>query len=1102
MARRRTLGPPALFDEVTVEMRQTKRGSRLVTKRTPVTLQPSTPTSVIPTTSGSQSARQVDHVPGPVDIPDYNEITFDETDIRAPRKGKSQNDFQREYLAVRDEYLHRQLALEAPPPHGLGSCGHPALWRCLTCNARPTFCQNCCRDTHLSHPLHRIEFWGGEYYRTAWLRQVGIQVHCGHGGSVCPQLRTYSDGLPSLDPSIAPPMPVSLPSLGGNVSDDIQDDEEVPYMVEDPDSDLEDEDADFYYGTRGGSFMPAVSDLPWVGDGPRRPAPSEKTAAYRNDRMVVVIDIEGVHELPFTFCACPNAARDDIQLLDLGYYPASVQQPKTVFTIRVLDDFLLSNKECKTAARNYYNKLRRTTNPAFPHMVPDRYKELLRVSRQWRNQQMRKTAGFGHRQDSIGPGDLAICCPACPQPDINLPEGWENDENQWKYTRSVVLDGNFSAQHRKMRKPEDDVAIADGHVFMVTDGPYKDHLKTATDIYDKSTCHDHRAVLTASMDRANLEATGIGAAACSRHGFFAPHACVDFQQGERQRNMDYVLHWIFAYLNGLRRILILYDIMCQYFVHLYTRFKKGPHLHMPSGLTILRGIGQFHVHGHIPQCFPRFSLNFIPGAGVQDGEIIETLWNKTNAVADSTRGMSAAHRREVIDDHMNDSNWMKLTRISAILTRKWRRACKEWQPATAALDELTAGSDPVKCAEWRREAEAADTARQDNPSVMDIYDVSATPLPTRKEVQVMLAQEELSDAADFPELLGAADWIATGLRIEETKLSVAYTARRVKATSGTQTRLSLVQQRQRLASAIAAFHKAGRKHIPGHLPGDGGDIEDDPTLLGAEWDGEQADNGEAVHDPPADRPETHPIGLPSTFGIDFLAQTDMLDLAKKERQLREGQLNDALQGIRTGIGYKSLLYRSKVRNASSYRAKLRSFDDVHIADEGVRKHVRVYQQARRAMERLFDPDDPADAVALERFKSRYKEIVKEDLRVSTAVLESFTPGLRNEHSAWFWNVSDTQSGEDNQWIQDYRRMLWLRAYAWKARWDEELELVPFEMECTIRSFERKAADWERWSTQSSTTGHAAFAHRQVAMWLSLRDHAAAAFATTRMMYTP
>lgn len=130
-----------------------------------------------------------------------------------------------------------------------------------------------------------------------------------------------------------------------------------------------------------------------------------------------------------------------------------------------------------------------------------------------------------------------------------------------------------------------------------------------------------------------------------------------------QRNMDYILHWIIAYLNGLCRILILYDIMCQYFVHLLARFARSPHLQMPAGLTILRGIGQFHVHGHIDECFPRFSLNFISGAGVQDGEIIETLWTKTNAVADSTRGMSAAHRREVIDDHMNDSNWMKLTRI-------------------------------------------------------------------------------------------------------------------------------------------------------------------------------------------------------------------------------------------------------------------------------------------------------------------------------------------------------------------------------------------------------------------------------------------------------
>ncbi len=129
--------------------------------------------------------------------------------------------------------------------------------------------------------------------------------------------------------------------------------------------------------------------------------------------------------------------------------------------------------------------------------------------------------------------------------------------------------------------------------------------------------------------------------------------------------MDYIIHWIFAFLSGLTQVLLIYDIMCQYIKRLQERFEKSQYLSMPAGLNILGGIGQFHVHGHIPRCFPRFSLNFIRYAGIQDGEIIETLWNKINGIAGSTRGMSSAHRHELIDDRMNDSNWMKLTRIGA-----------------------------------------------------------------------------------------------------------------------------------------------------------------------------------------------------------------------------------------------------------------------------------------------------------------------------------------------------------------------------------------------------------------------------------------------------
>lgn len=51
----------------------------------------------------------------------------------------------------------------------------------------------------------------------------------------------------------------------------------------------------------------------------------------------------------------------------------------------------------------------------------------MRVSRQWRNLKLRKWSGFGHEGRVPQSGEMAIFCPTCPQPDINLPEDWIND---------------------------------------------------------------------------------------------------------------------------------------------------------------------------------------------------------------------------------------------------------------------------------------------------------------------------------------------------------------------------------------------------------------------------------------------------------------------------------------------------------------------------------------------------------------------------------------------------------------------------------------------------------------------------------------------------
>ena len=44
-----------------------------------------------------------------------------------------------------------------------------------------------------------------------------------------------------------------------------------------------------------------------------------------------------------------------------------------------------------------------------------------------------------------------------------------------------MVDGNFHADHLKMRYPENDVALTDGSAFMVETGPNKEQLKDSKD---------------------------------------------------------------------------------------------------------------------------------------------------------------------------------------------------------------------------------------------------------------------------------------------------------------------------------------------------------------------------------------------------------------------------------------------------------------------------------------------------------------------------------------------------------------------------------------------------------------------------------------------
>lgn len=265
-------------------------------------------------------------------------------------------------MELRDTYLDRLLSREGLPPDGLGVCGHAGFWRCLSCHGTPLYCTGCCRQAHQAHPLHRVQFWQGTHFEDAWLRHTGVEILCGHGGRGCPEPWVDADGMACG--------PTASPADAGWGLDGLDDeDEAVQYLVEDDEGEFnnEDEEEDTPDEDESAWLNPLIADLPWVGSSATSNVPPQP--GPRASKMMVIVDVSGIHELPVVFCGCPSAPPEDLQLIDLGYYPASNRRPQTAFTFQVLDHFLLTNKECKTSPRNYFNSLRRISNSGLPHMV-------------------------------------------------------------------------------------------------------------------------------------------------------------------------------------------------------------------------------------------------------------------------------------------------------------------------------------------------------------------------------------------------------------------------------------------------------------------------------------------------------------------------------------------------------------------------------------------------------------------------------------------------------------------------------------------------------------------------------------------------------------
>lgn len=145
---------------------------------------------------------------------------------------------------------------------------------------------------------------------------------------------------------------------------------------------------------------------------------------YGRDKDFTLGDTNGIYVLKVRFCRHPGRGDAANQLLRAHIFPCSDERPESGFTFGLLKNFYLLATEAKVPTQRYYNVLVRHSSNAFPHLVPDRYREFSRVARQWDHlQDLRRAGVFTTAINAATRGDLALRCPACPRLDFNYTVG-------------------------------------------------------------------------------------------------------------------------------------------------------------------------------------------------------------------------------------------------------------------------------------------------------------------------------------------------------------------------------------------------------------------------------------------------------------------------------------------------------------------------------------------------------------------------------------------------------------------------------------------------------------------------------------------------------
>ncbi|KAJ7808144.1 hypothetical protein B0H14DRAFT_3482660 [Mycena olivaceomarginata] len=698
-------------------------------------------------------------------------------------------------------------------------------------------------------------------------------------------------------------------------------------------------------------------------------------------------------------------------------FPASEDRPQTCMTFAALEQFHVASLQAKVTMYDYYQSLVKLTRNDGTK-PPDRYQGTMQAG-----------------AEATKPGELAIRCPACPRPGINLPKDWDkaSKEDRFIYTLFLALDACFRLKRGLISSELKDPGLGTGMSYMLENVPYREYLLGVTDQKEMSTCSG-----LAALDYANTKfsrgysTTGVGMGVCARHEFIQPNGVGDLQKGERYANMDYIFGSILRHHDPLLRKSISYDIVCQWSVFLFERLILLPEL--VQCILILPWlvfvIPKMHIHAHTIACTILFSLNLIPGSGQTDGEGIERPWANVGGIASSTRIMGPGARHDAIDDHWSFWNWMKLISLADTLRRRLDNALEQQAIQREALEQFSEQQkDRVEV--WKQMVHDY----EEDPKKKNPYEAVVHGL-TEMQVRLQFQQEE------------------------EEAAKLGLPAKHKVTLSAFMMECLQVEEEQREVHVQAELKKA--KTTTQQI--DMGDTYSPASIVALE-------KREA---PAEELPENEPLFLPSALSEAERANGGCSEgLWEMEFLLRDAQCRGALGATtraRTIVGRNELKIRL---HSERYQSAWDALFAMTGGIEGAVGWKKLRKADIRCMEDAEDVrrKEKRRVHAKERHKRKFQELLDHGVEVPAWAQEASEEeddagedaGERGTESrrevSWIWTAAGMTGTDAALEDGEHCEFEWAKTYARSRRWDEEVRLLKEEFRRLPLSLEFEAAMW-------------------------------------------